>query len=327
MRLRSLVRDNADDPKVIADLELLARAYEDDAPDGVSDVASEGASDVASAAPLDDRFRSFVAATVHVRGYFPYYLGAAAWLVVMLLMQPVGDARPERTSFASPRTETASPAGQVEDVPAPPADGGFVFDAGSAEVAIGVAEAAIEFAAADAFSGDEFASSGPVAFIDFGDDGDEFESAEPEPLRVVKTGYSSATGGTPVEREPPGGGLPVAAGGGHALKRSFVSLAGDMTTLRLKLVDDPSNVGAEEAAVRMCPIVAAEWDEQRGVAFDDEPTWAEPCVPGTRHGDGTWTWDLSSYGAPSSAVGFTLTADGLAPFNLTFNPNALRPEG
>jgi hypothetical protein len=114
----------------------------------------------------------------------------------------------------------------------------------------------------------------------------------------------------------------VAAVGGQPTKRSFVQLSGDETVLRLALVDDPSNVGAEQAIVKACPIVVDDWAAARGQAFEAQPAFSEPCVTGVRGADGTFAFDLSSFGEPGAASGFALVpASGATDsFNLTFDP-------
>jgi len=45
-------------------------------------------------------------------------------------------------------------------------------------------------------------------------------------LVIVESGYSSATGGTPLEQDPGNGALPIESAAGQHLKRSFIRLSG-----------------------------------------------------------------------------------------------------
>lgn len=283
--------------------------------------------------PLDDGFvRTFVRASVHVHRFFPYYLGAAVWVAVMLLMSPAGDkgaADSELAGFRQPSTANLSPAGEFEadasaaDITPAPSFGDIAATPSTdSSFAPSASFDTTSDAASDGFSTTTFDTSG---FETSSGTSEITIEDEPEPLRITKSGYSSRTAGTPLEQEPPGSGLPVGAVGGEATKRSFIGLSGDETVLRLKLVDDPSNVGAEAAAVRACPIVT-DWQAARGAAMDAEPAWAEPCIDGVRGEDGVWTFDLSTFGAPGDADGFALTP-GTAPglsFNLTFDASPVR---
>lgn len=304
------------------------------ADEGVEDGESEDGTVVAEPSPLDDGFvRTFVRVSVHVHRFFPYYLGAAAWVLVMLLMSPAGERGAddgELAGFRQPSTANLSPAGEFDsDAPAaevPAAPSGFgdiaAIPSSDSSFSLSMPSDTTTDAPSDDFSSTTFDSS---AFESSSGTSEITIDDEPEPLRISKSGYSSRTGGTPLEQEPPGGGLPVGAVAGEASKRSFVALTGDETVLRLKLVDDPSNVGAESAAIRACPIVTG-WEASRGASMDAEPAWAEPCIDAVRGDDGVWTFDLSTFGAPGDADGFALTpgtAAGLS-FNLTFDPAPVR---
>jgi len=325
---------------------MLAAAYTDDgepvdvdaaaeaaALAGADEVA-EGAADAAEAAepsPFDDGFvRTFVRTSVHVRRFFPYYLGAALWLAVMLLMAPADRDDADLAGARLPETANLSPAGEFAadaavspspafgDIGATPADATFSMEFSSDTSFSSGADLDSSATFSDMTTFDTSGFSSDTSTLTFAD--------EPEPLRIIKSGYSSRTGGTPLEQAPPGNGLPVAAVGGEATKRSFIALSGDETVLKLKLIEDPSNVGVEQATVRACPIVTDGWQAARGMAMDAEPAWAEPCVDATRDAEGVWTFDLSSFGKPGSAPGFALTpgtAAGLS-FNLTFDPSPAR---
>ena len=345
-----LTRSN-DDPRVMRDLEFLAEQYgPGDAPalppretDAAEDAAVVGAGDAAGAGagvavaaapatPFDDPFVDrFVRVSVHVRRFLPYYLGAAMWIFVMLLIQPRADTKDEFDAFNAFPAETTglAPAAQSAESAFPDeVDSAPFADIGATPSASGAFTFEPAPAVADTFTSGGFdagSSEFSTAPIDEGAE-DSPLVADSDPLTIVKSGYSSATAGTPLEQEPPGNGLPVAAAAGQVAKRSFVGLAGDETILKLKLVDDPSNLGAEQAVVRACPIVVEEWQGARGQAMEAEPLWNEPCVDGKRGDDGIWTFDLSTFGKPGDMPGFALTpgsdAAG-ASFNLTFDPKAV----
>ena len=345
-----LVRSN-DDPKVLADLDLLAREYGSRTAGDVlveeapreSERAMVAAAPAPAAAdddapgaepgPLDDPFvRTFVRTSYHLRRYFPYYLGAAAWVLVMLLMSPVGNGTDEEPSeFAGPSAAFSEANQTVEsafnEVPAAP-DFTSATQGTSDFLAI---------AAADDFE-PAVDTSSDTGDVDFEGDFDDpslssdttitFE-ATPQPLRIVRTAYSSRAAGTPFEQDPAGGGLPVAAAAGQSSKRSFIALTGDETILRRKLVEDAgANVGAEAATVRACPIVTEGWAPTRGAAFDsaEEPDFAGPCVAAVVGEDGIWAWDLSSFAKPGESAGFALTttaAEVSATFSLVFEPKVV----
>jgi hypothetical protein len=92
----------------------------------------------------------------------------------------------------------------------------------------------------------------------------------------------------------------------------------------LKLVADQSGrVGNDVAVIRACGIDASDWTPARGVPFEREPKWSEPCVGGVRQPDGSWKWDLGQFGNPGKHAGFVLTAlagDRATAFSLVFEP-------
>ena len=332
-----LLRNTTEDATVMRDLEMLARELGPeegrtslavlDAPEVPDDVPAEEAAPAEPLTPeealLEDGFvRGFVRVTTHVRSFIAYYLGAALWLGVMLLMSPIGNSAATTEQIADPfaaggaelasgeTVESAVPepvAAPFADIGATPSDtGGFAFAAPS--------DTSSE---ASSFESDAFSTPPSIA---------EEIADDPEPLRIVKSGYSSRTGGTPLEQAPPGGGLPVSAVAGEGAKHSFIGLSGDETKLRLKLVEDSSNVGAESASVRACEITAAGWTAAQGMTFDAEPAWSpDKCVAGVRGEDGIFTFDLSSFREPGSAPGFALVPGDAAgtSFNITFDKTAV----
>lgn len=375
-----LVRDN-DDPKVKHDLELLAGTFGRDADERETSVVGDdeqmaapgagvptaaGADGLADAGgtnggaeedaagrtgdpndplqQLDDPVvRSMVRTSVHVRRFFPYYLGAALWVLVMLLISPRTDAPSGPTeggfAFAEDSSSVQAPEESVEsafteevapsfaDIGATPAESGFGFSS--------PASGGSDFAAGSDFSdsgssptsggfdSSEFDSGSSGFSSDFSSGGTDVAD-DPEPLRITKSGYSSATGGTPLEQAPPENGLPVSKAGSEVVKRSFIGVSGDESILRLKLVDDPSNVGVEQAVVRACPIVVEDWKAERGQSFDDQPLFQDTCVDGVRGDDGIFSFDLSKLGTVSEFPGFALTPGAVAgAYSLTFDPQAV----
>ena len=337
MRMR-FVRDN-DDPKLLSDLERLAGrepevlAVEEpvDAVDG--DVDPDEA---AEPTPFDDPFvRSFVRASVHLKRYAPFYAGAAAWAATMLLIQPLGtdDQTTAPAAFAG-TVSGASSASQVAAV-APTSDlnadaiGAPTFEAitGATFAPSSSFDSTSELAFDDSSSTsfDDSSSTagssgaGDTPTFDFGDD---FGSDVDEGLTIVRSGYASATGGTPAEQDPVGGGLPVAVTLGNDTKRSFLALSGSATELRLR--ESPEGALQPEAAViKLCPITS-EWEAERGQSINDSPTFESACSTGMRT-DGIWTFDLSGYSADQLAAGLTLTpGPGTAhTFEVVLEPNPI----
>ena len=146
------------------------------------------------------------------------------------------------------------------------------------------------------------------------------------PLRITDSGYTSSTGGTPLENKPPPGALPVASAFGQHLERSFIRLNGNGQTLRLRLAAGTTNVGAEIAQISLCSVTQG-WHAVRGSALSSGPTFdPSDCAVGKRAADGTWTFDLAatSHGA-TNPNGFALVpATGtVTSFSLTFSSDAV----
>lgn len=328
MRMR-FVRDN-DDPKLLSDLERLAGRE----PEMVPVEAVDDDVEAAEPTPLDDPFvRGFVRASVHLKRYAPFYAGAAAWASTMLLIQPQGgdDRASAPAAFAGTVSGTSS-AAQVAAV-APTSDlNADAIGAPTFEVITGATFApsssfgsTSEFASDDSSStsfdesssttGSSAADDAPT--FDFGDD---FGSDVEDGVAIVKSGYASATGGTPAEQDPAGGGLPVAVTLGNDTKRSFLALSGSATELRLR--ESPEGALQPEAAViKLCPITS-DWEAERGQSINDSPTFESACSTGMRT-DGIWTFDLSGFSADQLAAGLTLTpGPGTAhTFEVVLEPN------
>lgn len=336
MRMR-FVRDN-DDPKLLSDLERLAGREPEVVPveapvDGLEDDVA--AADAAPPTPLDDPFvRGFVRASVHLKRYAPFYAGAAAWAATMLLIPPLGggDQATTPAAFAGTVSGTSS-ASQVTAV-APTSDlnadaiGAPTFEAiTGATFAPSSFDSTSEFAFDDSSStsfdessstsGGNSADDSPT--FDFGDD---FGSEVEEGLTIVRSGYASATGGTPAEQDPAGGGLPVAVTLGNDTKRSFIALSGSGTELRLR--ESPEGALQPEAAViKVCPLTS-DWEAERGQSINDSPTFEPACSTGLRT-DGIWTFDLSGFSADQLAAGLALTpGPGTAhTFEVVLEPNPI----
>ena len=339
-----LVRDNLEDPRVVRDLGLLAGAT----PDAVDELAAREASEAAAVAafaakfdqdiepgaptPFADPFvRRFVIGVAHIKRYLPFYLGGAAWLGVMILIQPFGKAPESVDQFASQPASLAPAASSavettteettiVESAPlAMPGD--TIFDTFDATV---LAPSEIPSNDSAALAVDEAASFDETEFAS-----DDFEvEDEPKPLKIVKSGYASQTGGTALEQQPAAGGLPVAAANAENVKLSYIALTGDLSVLRLKEVPDTgANVNAESAVVKACPLTSADWEATRGAAMADAPEYETACATGTRSADGVWTFDLGDYGALADHPGFALVGGPgpTASFQITFAPAALPP--
>jgi hypothetical protein len=353
-----LTRSN-DDPKLLDDLERLARSYGDPEREPVpmsaelaaheaaeaEAAAAAAAAETADASPLDDPFvRRFVRVSVHVKRYAPIYAGAAVWAFAMLLIQPLGGDKggTETGNLASASTGTIArrsttatvPAASVADteVAAAPVFDDFggsslsssssSFDSFDASDSSSTSDSFASGSSSSTSSSFDDTSSGTATFDDseFGafDDG-------PMPIAVVASGYASSLGGTPLEQDPGGGGLPVAATGGNDNKRSFVRLTGDETVLRLQEAAE-GGVRSDAGGVKACAITA-DWTPARGQALDAAPAFdVNNCATGIRDANGLWTFDLSSFGPVRDTKGFALTpaAGTASTFQVVFGPMAVQ---
>ena len=338
-----LARSN-DDPKLLADLERLAGREPVPAPEPapVPDAPALGApvavsGPAAAIAAMDDSFvRRFVAGAVHLRRYAPFYAGGGLWLLALLLIQPVGGGDGRSSQLAEPAgvrrgtvaTATSGASEQAAPVATPVFDdfGGssFVTDGGSG------------FDEGPSFTDDsEFTTSdgvdGAGSSVDSFDSFESFEGEDAEatstPLSIVSSGYASSTGGTPLEQQPQGGGLPVTAAGGQTTRYSFFRLGGDDSTLRLK--EAAGGVAADSATIRLCPLASGDWKPGPAQPMSAAPKIDESalCASGTRTGDGIWTFDVFDFLPVDGGNGFALVPTGTAStFQVVFEPVALPPQ-
>ena len=347
MRVR-LLREN-DDPKLLADLERLAGREPD--PAVVEAAAAEAAAAEAAAAddavepgPFDDPFvRRFVQISVHLKRYAPFYAGAAVWALAMLLIKPVGGGGgttevangPAFAGTANVAVASASADSAVADLNAD-AIGAPVFETVTGAAAFSEADSAF-----GDFTQSEFASGGSSSTFDEGSSGstsptfdssetitfDDSEfSDEEEGFTIMRSGYASATGGTPAEQSPPGGALPIAATLGNDTKRSFLELSGKGAVLRLKESPDGA-VNSEGAVIKAC-LATSEWKADRGQPLSAGPTFDPACATGARF-EGVWSFDLSTFPAAELEKGLVLTpGPGTGTtFQVNLEPFALPEEG
>jgi hypothetical protein len=336
MRLK-LVRDN-DDPKLLSDLERLAGrepVVVEEAPPAPEDEAP------APEPPFDDPFvRGFVRASVHLKRYLPFYVGAAVWALTMLLIQPLGKGGPSDVASASGPgfAGQAVPAATVSDDSAAAVQdlGADAIAAPTFETVTGASfsDSSVGFDDLSGTSDTEFAgsdsSSSTYDSSDFSTDTtisfDDTEFDEPERLTITKSGYASATGGTPLEQQPANGALPVAATGGQDSKRSFISLSGEGTQLKLKQSAD-GNIQPETAVIKICKLTSADWKAERGQALNSSPAFDPACSTGSVL-DGVWTFELSSFSEADREQGLTITpgAGTALTFQVNFDPVPEPPE-
>jgi hypothetical protein len=309
--LRWLARGREDDPRVAHDLELLAATYGPGAaapPDRSAAVAHDVQLLLATYGPSGGEAAAAgrPAVGAHLQRYRVLYGLAAAVLAVVVLADPV--ARP-RTGL----TEPFGSAGVTDDAPADPAG----------PTAEALPDLSTEF-------GDDFAldvvptePSPPPSIVSVPPSPPP--SGTEVPLRIVASGYASATGGTPLEQPPPEDGLPVGAAAGNTTKMSFVRLSGTATLLRLGLVGAPgANVNETGAAVKLCRInESGVWEAHRGIELANAPTYdPDDCVLANVAADGAWTFDLAGRDDRTSPIGFALVP-GVAvsdTFQVTFSP-------
>ncbi len=160
--------------------------------------------------------------------------------------------------------------------------------------------------------------------VDFGSD--DTSTANEAPT-IVRSGYASATGGTPLEQDPGSGGLPVAATAGNDNKRSYLQLSNRVGALRLRQSADNA-IQPDGAVVKLCPLDKPDWKPTRGQALSGSPTFSSACATGSRT-DGIWTFDLSSFTTDEFNNGFTLTpGPGTGTtFQVVLEPTPLPPIG
>jgi len=326
-----LVRNN-DDPKLIADLERMAGITPTTVGNSAGDQVDGDRVGVGAATTMDDAFvRRFVQGSLHFRKYAPFYAGAGLWALAMVVIQPVGSDRANINEVAQPtgvRRAPIAPAAAIIPQDEPDAVGSPVFySAGASSFSNDDVSSTSDFS-------DDVAIEPPSSQFESEPAPADFESSDPtssadatpprKPISIVASGYSSSTGGTPLEQDPGSGGLPVGAAGGSDTKRSFVRLAGDETTLHLKEAAN-GNVAPDRAAIKACPISTSSWTPARGQALSAGPAYDNGCVAGTRATSGVWTFDLAPFAPLGAGNGFALTtasATGLT-FQVVFAPAAV----
>jgi hypothetical protein len=332
MRMK-LVRDN-DDPKLLADLDRLAGRE----PIEVPDDAAEGATGAGE--PLDDPFvRRFVQVSVHLKRYLPFYIGAAVWALTMLLIHPLGKGG-DSSNFASGTSGLASQSVPVATASATTPAASAVADLGADAIAaptfetvtgasFGSDSAQSSFeAASPSFSGsstDSSATSSDFSSTPTTTFSSDFGSDTPKQLTILRSGYASTTGGTPLEQAPANGGLPVASTAGQDSKRSFIELGGEGSQLRLKVSTDGA-IQPDTAVIKACTLTTADWKAERGQAMPG-PAFDPACSTGSVL-DGVWTFDLSSFTKEALANGLAITpgaGTGLT-FQVVFEPVPLATE-
>jgi hypothetical protein len=300
-------RDNGSDPRVLADLDLLAAH---DAGTLPPPEPPEGDDD-----PMHDPFvRRFMGGAEHVRGHAKYYGALAAWLLLMFAVVPVAkhnthDGAPddsgvttEAAAIGAPTTSTTAlepvtaPAPSISDVSSPMS----TFTAAAAPSIATTSPSSITAAPVTTAP-----LSTTVAAAPF--------------LTIARSGYASSSAGTPLEKDPADGALPVEAAGGQATKRSFVALRGSGTILHLEVTDGA--VG--EGSVAACPLSRSDWSTDRGQSMPG-PAFSTTCAIGTMLDDGSWVFDLEQFGDPTAGAGFALTPMA-GTFSLAFSPAALPP--
>jgi hypothetical protein len=115
----------------------------------------------------------------------------------------------------------------------------------------------------------------------------------------------------------------VHSAAGQVQKHSFVKLAGEETTLRLKVVEGGLN--ADTAAVKVC-VITADWSPARGVKLDATPAFdAGRCASGRPGGTGIREFDLDLFGPNGDGFGYVITvgADTAPPtYRIAFEPVA-----
>lgn len=144
-----------------------------------------------------------------------------------------------------------------------------------------------------------------------------FDSSEPAPLTVVRSGWWSRTPATPLTSGAPKGALPVGKRFGQDDKRSFIELAGEASVLSLKESDEGRRASLGAPALAICPITA-EWQEAEGMAASP-PYDAASCVAGSYGDGGLWSFDMAKFGDAASWEGFAIVPAPGSPVDFQVN--------
>jgi hypothetical protein len=251
----------------------------------------------------------------------------------MLVIQPLGKdtAGDTEAQFASAGATSAVASTGSAAAAAPVAEAAPVYDdfGGSSLASAGGGasfDSTAEFASSNfsdssdtSVAGDP-TESAPASFDDssFADFGDADLSG---PLMIVASGYASRVGGTPLEQDPGGGGLPIASTGGQDNKRSFIRLTGDETLLRLQETAS-GQIRSDAGLLKVC-LITGPWQPARGQALDAAPKFdSGNCSTGTRDANGMWSFDLSSFGPVADIQGLAITpgAGTAATFEVVLSP-------
>ena len=307
-----LVRDNAADESVIADLERLAAAYDDEAV--VGRAARVGAATAADLELLAATYagearpgaNAWSTALTHLNRYRTLYIVATAVLALVLFRSPVP---PPATVEAEATTEL--PTGDATPVAPPPA----------APVAPATDDAAF-VGPLDLGAPDELASPLDPATVATPA---ASKAAPAAVLRIAQSGYASAFGGTALEAAPPENGLPVELLAGGVTKESYVRLAGNGRTLKLRMLTaDGASLNDPAARVQACRITTPGWTASRGGALADAPKHdTAGCVEAARDAAGMWTFAFV-LDAPTGGHGWALVpvTSGNGTFRVTFSATA-----
>jgi hypothetical protein len=290
-------------------------------------------------APFDDPFvRGFVRASVHLKRYLPFYIGAAVWALTMLLIQPLGGGKSDVASVSGPGfAGQAVPAATVSDDTAVADLGADAIAAPTFEAVTGASfsDTSVEFEDLSGSTDSEFAgsdTSSSTSGSDFSStdttisfDDSEFDT--PKQLTITKSGYSSVTGGTPLEQPPANNALPVASTAGKDSKRSYFSLTGEGTLLMLKQTPD-GNVQPETAVIKICKVTV-DWKAERGSKLDPNVQEYDPSCSTGSVLDGVWSFDLSGFSEADRESGLTITpgAGTALTFQVNFDPFPEPSEG
>ncbi|HZN13132.1 MAG TPA: hypothetical protein VFB78_02600 [Acidimicrobiales bacterium] len=275
--MAQLLRDNAADDRVAADVEHLAAAYNAESVaaaneqtaqarvDDLSLLVSAYADGAGTGAPLLGRLTS------HTRRYRTLYVIAALVAGVLLFKGPlpVPVTEGEDTSALLP---TGDRAAAVDGVPTPSAS----ELAATGPLDLALPDTATSFEEPSARS-DAAVLRAPVAAA---------------ALRIAQSGYASTFAGTPIDQAPPGDGLPVEALAGSATKLSFLRLGGGGRMLRLRMLTDPSaSLNDAAARVQVCHITSSGWAAKRAMTTSEAPKYnANDCIEGARDASGVWTF-------------------------------------
>ena len=242
--------------------------------------------------------------------YRPVAITVAAILIALAVL-PEPEFR-DQAAFAPTFGDDSVSTERDDDVAAPPAA------ADSPPVTVAPDVTFDEEFSSDFASGDGSFSDESTRGLGATSGGSSFDASKPAPLFIVRSGWWSATAGTPLAAsDVPEGTLPVGKRVGQDDKRSFIELAGEESILTMKEEAEGSRQPLGAAQIAMCPVTA-EWEDAEGMS-ESPPYDANSCVTGSYGNGGVWTFNLTQFGAVAEWAGFAIVPAPGSPVDFQVN--------